>query len=494
MYYYDEIIFNYFKTNLEIDGYEKLFSILKNDNLKEHKYFSDIEKEVITAQNIVERDQLEKDLKRVGKSYKRMIDESDYLSNQVVELLKLPQPEQRSPEWYKMRENMITASDWASAINLNPYSNRKKLLLKKLGHEGSQFSGNSATRWGQKYEPVATLIYETREEKEIIEFGCIPHPTIDFLGASPDGITPDGVMVEIKCPPRRKITGIPPIYYWCQVQGQLEVCDLERCDFLECKLGEYESDQEYFDDLENSSNRSKKYGMESGMIIEFSKNDNPHFEYSKIGITLEESNIWITEMISKLRKEDYQFCNTCCWFLEKVSCVPIFRDKEWFVKAHAELKLFWEDWQKYKDIGYETLLPKKRLKVKDSGEDNDSKLVEYEGFFKTSNIEQKSDKDFNEFNKLNLGFLQGVPIQGFAFKDMSFYNELMESSDEEYISNEKDIESEEDDMPKVCMFSFSSDKDIEKKSKKKTSKFMFSSEKKVESKPKKKPSRFMFSD
>ena len=31
--------------------------------------------------------------------------------------------------------------------------------------------------------------------------------------------------------------------------------------------------------------------MECGMILEFKKGENLHFEYSKIGITLEESNI-----------------------------------------------------------------------------------------------------------------------------------------------------------------------------------------------------------
>ena len=35
-----------------------------------------------------------------------------YLRNQVKELMKRPQPEQRTPAWYEMRNNMITSSDW----------------------------------------------------------------------------------------------------------------------------------------------------------------------------------------------------------------------------------------------------------------------------------------------------------------------------------------------------------------------------------------------
>ena len=47
------------------------------------------------------------------------------------------------------------------------------------------------------------------------------------MGASPDGITDDGVMVEIKCPPKRKFTKTVPPHYKMQVLGQLEVCNLD---------------------------------------------------------------------------------------------------------------------------------------------------------------------------------------------------------------------------------------------------------------------------
>jgi hypothetical protein len=102
--------------------------------------------------------------------------------------------------------------------------------------------------WGNKYESVAVLIYEYRNNVKVLEFGCLKHPFINFLGASPDGITEDGIMLEIKCPSTREITGIPPPYYWCQVQGQLEVCELDRCDFLECKIKEYDGEEEYLND------------------------------------------------------------------------------------------------------------------------------------------------------------------------------------------------------------------------------------------------------
>src|SRR6185312_2631385 len=152
--------------------------------------------------------------------------------------------------WYAARKGKITASSVAtllyrddktcdsyiktyglestfkkdSTASANPFQHREETIQEKAGGK-SKFMGNVATYWGQKYEPVATALYEQRTGTNIMEFGLIPHRTIPFLGASPDGITPEGRMLEIKCPYRRKITGIPPFYYWIQVQIQMEVCD-----------------------------------------------------------------------------------------------------------------------------------------------------------------------------------------------------------------------------------------------------------------------------
>ena len=43
----------------------------------------------------------------------------------------LPQPAQRSQEWYDYRYNRITASDMAAAIDLNPYEPVESFILKK---------------------------------------------------------------------------------------------------------------------------------------------------------------------------------------------------------------------------------------------------------------------------------------------------------------------------------------------------------------------------
>ena len=40
---------------------------------------------------------------------------------------------------------------------------------------------------GVKYEDVAVSIYESRNDVNVAEYGCIPHPNISCFGASPDG-------------------------------------------------------------------------------------------------------------------------------------------------------------------------------------------------------------------------------------------------------------------------------------------------------------------
>ena len=59
-----------------------------------------------------------------------------------------------------------------------------------------------------------------------------------------------GRMIEIKNVVSREITGIPKMEYWIQMQLQMEVCDLNECDFLETKFIQYSNEEEYREDNE----------------------------------------------------------------------------------------------------------------------------------------------------------------------------------------------------------------------------------------------------
>lgn len=157
------------------------------------------------------------------------------MHEQVRKLLELPKVEQRSEEWLEQRKKYLTASDFASAIGRNKHRSSKQLLLDKCGY-GSGFTGNEITEWGQIHEDPAVELYSRIKGKKVYTFGLIPHPTIEFLAGSPDGITEDGILLEIKCPTQREIkAGIVQEYYMPQIQLNLEICNLELADFIEYK-------------------------------------------------------------------------------------------------------------------------------------------------------------------------------------------------------------------------------------------------------------------
>lgn len=271
------------------------------------------------------------------------------LAAHVVYLQNLEQPEQRSPEWYKMRESRLTASDLAGAIGDSNYDTPFDILVKKCGG-GPAFTGNVATEWGVKYEPIATSIYEQRNSIRVIEFGLLPHPFIPFLGASPDGITPAGKMLEIKCPMRRAITGVVPHHYWIQMQLQLEVCDLEECDFEECKFVEYQSAQEFYSDSNYSSVMRTKDGFEKGVLLEWYDRieSKPMYQYCPLHIrNAIDVTKWIAQTCFKIKTQDsesrYIFKTMTHWRLTLYSCVLVKRDRVWWNGVLPRIKTFWRE-------------------------------------------------------------------------------------------------------------------------------------------------------
>jgi putative phage-type endonuclease len=153
----------------------------------------------------------------------------------IVEHIKcLHQIEQRTPKWYKARENMITASDIASVIDKNPYKSSQKLLEDKC-KEQKEYTSNFATIHGNKYEDEARLIFGELYNLKTWEVGLFQHTSYSWLGGSPDGICSDGSLLEIKCPVKREICHYIPEYYYPQVQICMEICNIDKCYFIQYK-------------------------------------------------------------------------------------------------------------------------------------------------------------------------------------------------------------------------------------------------------------------
>ena len=139
---------------------------------------------------------------------------------------------QKSKEWLSLRGTMLTASDAATAIGDNPYQKPNELILTKCGF--NKFTGNEATRWGEKYEDEARDLYEERYNEKTHELGLVQHPNYCWLGGSADGVCESGKLIEIKCPLKRKIIpGKIPNQYIAQMQLLMDILDLEECDFIQ---------------------------------------------------------------------------------------------------------------------------------------------------------------------------------------------------------------------------------------------------------------------
>lgn len=147
--------------------------------------------------------------------------------------------DQRSDEWHARRRNKITASMVASVCGDNPYESRLSALKKKVGVEKA-FQGNAATRHGTLLEPVAIEIYERMTNEKVLEFGLMNslNSDEDYLAGSPDGITASGRLIEVKCPFRRKPTGVVPPHYVHQIQTLMHILHIAVCDFIEFVPGQ----------------------------------------------------------------------------------------------------------------------------------------------------------------------------------------------------------------------------------------------------------------
>jgi len=289
------------------------------------------------------------------------IEKKKYLINQIQYLSNLQQPEQRSQEWYDYRNGMITASDLYKAIGTEGL--RRSLIIKKCkSSQDNPISGvGKACLHGIKYEDVAIMIYENLYNVKIKDYGCIKDNQFNIFGASPDGICEDGsefvgTMLEIKCPTSRKIIkGEVPDMYWKQIQGQLEVCKLWDCHFLECKIVECEED--FF---LKSQNRK-------GIIIDIINNISGKklFIYSKLNLNSNNYKEWINkELDNIIQNENISFIKICYWVLEDMNCVVVKRDPYWYYSIKPQIQKFWDDVLYYRENGHKQLEDKIKKRQK----------------------------------------------------------------------------------------------------------------------------------
>ena len=325
----------------------------------------------------------------------------DRLGNPIIEKVRdlmrvnALQPAQRTPGWFKARQDRITASAAASILELTSFeihmrdtgmidldqkkkagqvmpafNSRSKLLRMKTGQDNAPFTGNQYTEWGVTYEPIITALYEIFNDCVVHEFGMIPHPKIAWLGASPDGITSDGRMLEIKCPFRRIPKGMPKLQYWVQMQIQMECCGLPKCDYVDVVVREYDGIEGYLrdcyidDETGESIFSSTTAGRPKGFLIEkttygAAADGGDKYEYFYPPVmqftSHEEEQAWIADWSEREfgdakpadildvilhHRVGYRFRY---WYIEDWQVKTIDRDEEWMQARIPELEEFWDE-------------------------------------------------------------------------------------------------------------------------------------------------------
>ena len=166
---------------------------------------------------------------------------------------------QRTNDWWlRARKNRLTASNFG--IILDQVQRRSKnsnytftsSLFKTLNQEYS-LGGVKSIGYGINHEKDAVQTYSALTEAEVNDAGFSLH-TNGFLGASPDGVTSTGRLLEIKCPfSFRNSSSLDEVItnklcclvklgtkydlkkthnYFHQIQGQLHICKKHFCDFV----------------------------------------------------------------------------------------------------------------------------------------------------------------------------------------------------------------------------------------------------------------------
>lgn len=154
---------------------------------------------------------------------------------------------QGSPEWRAVKAGKISGSRFRAVLDLSkrngqPNKARRDLvadLVREL-ETGllTEIEPNAYMAHGTRCEPMACALYEWDRDIQVQHAAWIPHPTIEYVGFSPDGLVGDDGMLEIKSPalePRHLRTvesGKCPDDYMPQVQGGLFVTGRQWCDFV----------------------------------------------------------------------------------------------------------------------------------------------------------------------------------------------------------------------------------------------------------------------
>lgn len=146
--------------------------------------------------------------------------------------------EQRTEEWFAMREGMVTGSV-ATQCKVKNGMYLYEVLATMTTNTVPKQLNTPAVLWGIEQEPVARVQYERKTGREVTQCGFIKNGR---YGLSPDGLVMKKVeierTVEIKCPDSKTHIyyylnkGVPKEYRDQIIHNFVVIDDLQTLDFV----------------------------------------------------------------------------------------------------------------------------------------------------------------------------------------------------------------------------------------------------------------------
>ena len=169
--------------------------------------------------------------------------------------------QQRTQAWFEARKGRVTGSVAGAILGLSPFATRDDVMRRMVrewhGAE-NEMKPNIATRHGEIHEDGAVMDFRLETGLDVEEVGFLPYE--DWLGASPDGMTSDGGVLEVKVPFSKRKDETPTFkplsdqpHYYAQVQIEMLCSGRGHAWFYQwsangSKLERVDQDQDWLDE------------------------------------------------------------------------------------------------------------------------------------------------------------------------------------------------------------------------------------------------------
>lgn len=263
----------------------------------------------------------------------------------------------------------VTADEFAAVVDECHQTKAEDILLTKCRSrhtdgathgtddaDGSDGSDRSPGH-GDMFRPIAVAVYSHMYATQVHRVDPVEHPRCPRLVATPDGITADGVVLGVQCPITRRPTRykpavqgrdcgdntVVPHQYYAKAQLELECCDLDMCDFLECQVRTYESDREFYADSRGGQAFISGSGYLKGVAVRYRKIAGTEYCYCyapSLKPTVKEMMDWIGHAIARC-PPGCIFDRVVYWELKNVFCFRIYRDNAFVRSRIPKVNAFW---------------------------------------------------------------------------------------------------------------------------------------------------------